>query len=273
MHPVIYYPYHSCSFVHALFDLTIPAYCCNLAFYTCPIRDDCIKIEGYPHLAPDSTYSKYFAQGWGQPARSEKGILPSLPCLPSQTPQRPHPKHTKETRQVLCMHTTYFDPNMVADYLTCGLFAKHAACSFRSQGPNCFANSIIGDPRESLAVSRQYARACMHHPLALPWSNQARAWIRIRRLATHLLAANPALSAGSPNPLRQNHCEQCNLTCTPSFLASLAWWSLNLVWNMTTVIDDIFYYPLKRKDGRSDKGCWFSVDKSPATWFLAMGAL
>ena len=36
------------------------------------------------------------------------------------------------------------------------------------------------------------------------------------------------------------------------------------------VIDDIFYYPLKRKDGRSDKGCWFSVDKSPATWFLAI---
>ena len=35
-------------------------------------------------------------------------------------------------------------------------------------------------------------------------------------------------------------------------------------------IDDIFYYPLKRKDGRSDKGCWFSVDKSPATWFLAI---
>ena len=36
------------------------------------------------------------------------------------------------------------------------------------------------------------------------------------------------------------------------------------------VIDDIFYYPLKKKEGRSDKGCWFSVDKSPATWFLAI---
>ena len=36
------------------------------------------------------------------------------------------------------------------------------------------------------------------------------------------------------------------------------------------VIDEIFYYPLKRKDGRSNKGCLFSVDRSPATWFLAI---
>ena len=36
------------------------------------------------------------------------------------------------------------------------------------------------------------------------------------------------------------------------------------------VIDDIFYYRLKKKAGRSDKGCWFAVDKSPATWFLAI---
>lgn len=36
------------------------------------------------------------------------------------------------------------------------------------------------------------------------------------------------------------------------------------------VVDDIFYYRLKKKTGRSDKGCWFAVDKSPATCFLAI---
>ena len=36
------------------------------------------------------------------------------------------------------------------------------------------------------------------------------------------------------------------------------------------IIDDLLYYPLKKKEDRSDKGCWFSVDKSPATWFLAI---
>ena len=36
------------------------------------------------------------------------------------------------------------------------------------------------------------------------------------------------------------------------------------------VIDNLFYYPLMKKEDRSDKGCWFSVDKSPATWFLAI---
>ena len=36
------------------------------------------------------------------------------------------------------------------------------------------------------------------------------------------------------------------------------------------IIDNLLYYPLKKKEDRSDKGCWFSVDKSPATWFLAI---
>ena len=36
------------------------------------------------------------------------------------------------------------------------------------------------------------------------------------------------------------------------------------------VIDEILYYRLKKKEGRGGKGCWFAVDKSPATWFLAI---
>ena len=36
------------------------------------------------------------------------------------------------------------------------------------------------------------------------------------------------------------------------------------------VIDEIFYYQLKKKEGRGGKGCCFAVDKSPATWFLAI---
>ena len=36
------------------------------------------------------------------------------------------------------------------------------------------------------------------------------------------------------------------------------------------IIDDLLYYPLKKKEDRSDKGCWFAVDKSPATWFITI---
>lgn len=36
------------------------------------------------------------------------------------------------------------------------------------------------------------------------------------------------------------------------------------------VIEDIFYYPLKKKENRSDHGFCFSIDTSPATWFLAV---
>ena len=36
------------------------------------------------------------------------------------------------------------------------------------------------------------------------------------------------------------------------------------------IIDDFLYYPLKKKEDRSDKGCWFAVDISSATWFLAI---
>lgn len=36
------------------------------------------------------------------------------------------------------------------------------------------------------------------------------------------------------------------------------------------VIDDVFYYPLKKRLGRSDKGCCYSVDGSWTTWFLTI---
>ena len=36
------------------------------------------------------------------------------------------------------------------------------------------------------------------------------------------------------------------------------------------VIDNLFYYPLMKKEDHCDKGYWFSVDKIPATWFLAI---
>ena len=36
------------------------------------------------------------------------------------------------------------------------------------------------------------------------------------------------------------------------------------------VIDNIFFYRLKKKLGRSDKGCCFSVDNSSATWLITV---
>ena len=36
------------------------------------------------------------------------------------------------------------------------------------------------------------------------------------------------------------------------------------------VIDNTFYYPLVKKEGRKKKSCWYSVDKEPATWLIAI---